>query len=123
MQTPHKAVALFFNLFFLMERPLEEVVALLLQTAKSAAANIEQTYRTQAARFAALQQSNPLDIHIEVLTFEELLAYAKEHHGTQAVEQIERNVLQTRQAGEDERDVVIRFIHDLTSLCNEKKGQ
>lgn len=118
VQTPHKAAAL-FNLF-LMERPLEEVIALLLQTAKSAAANIEQTYRAQAARFAALQQSIPLDIHVEVLTFEELVSYAKERHGMEAIEHIERNVLQTRQAEEDERDIVIRFIHELTSLCNEK---
>jgi arginine utilization protein RocB len=118
VQTPHKGVAL-YNLF-LMEKPLEKIMNELIEAAKRAAGNIEKAYKKQACRFADLQHSVPSELTVEVLTFDELLVYAINKHGADAIEQLKFSVYKGKKDNEDERDVTIQFVDEVVSLCHER---
>ncbi|MCP8968547.1 M20/M25/M40 family metallo-hydrolase [Ectobacillus ponti] len=115
VQTPHKAAVL-FNLF-VMEKPMEEIVRQLKGSAEAAARSIEETYRRQAQRFAKLQHSDPKELQVKVWTLQELLDYAVQTYGAEAVARLQDI---RPEKGEDERDVAVRFVDELASLCNEQ---
>jgi arginine utilization protein RocB len=116
VQIPHRAVTL-FNLF-LFEKTMDEIVEQLRGLMKTAAVSIEQNYAKQANKFAQLQRSTPGTIKINVLTFEELMAYAVKTYGKEEVDHIQTAAMESRAEGDD-REVTIRLVDQMAALCKE----
>ncbi len=116
VQIPHRAVTL-FNLF-LFEKTMDEIVDQLRGLMKTAAVSIEQNYAKQADKFAQLQRSTPGTININVLTFEELMAYAVKTYGKEEVDHIQTAAMESRAEGDD-REVTIRLVDQMAALCKE----
>ncbi|WCK55192.1 M20/M25/M40 family metallo-hydrolase [Aneurinibacillus sp. Ricciae_BoGa-3] len=116
VQIPHRAVAL-FNLF-LFEKSMDEIVDQLRCLMKTAAACIEQHYAKQAGRFAQLAGCTPETIHVNVLTFDELMAYAVKTYGQEEMADIQAAAMANREECDD-REATIRLVDKMAILCKE----
>ncbi len=116
VQIPHRAVTL-FNLFML-EKKMDDVVQPLIQAAKNAAERMKETYAHQVRKFADFAPFTPRQLKINVLTYEELMAYALKTYGEEQVNSIQANVL-ANSGAKDDRDVTIELVDELAILCKE----
>jgi arginine utilization protein RocB len=116
VQIPHRAVTL-FNLF-LLEKRMEDVVEPLLHAARNVAGKIIQSYEKQAAQYAAFDPFTPKQLEIRVLTYEELVDYAKKTYGHERVDALQADVLANR-GDKDDRDITIDLVDELAILCKE----
>ncbi|MED4751582.1 M20/M25/M40 family metallo-hydrolase [Brevibacillus choshinensis] len=116
VQIPHRAVTL-FNLF-LLEKRMEDVVEPLLQSAKKVAEQIKQTYVRHATQFAANAPFAPRELSINVLTYEQLHAYATKTYGEDRLIQLQADVVASR-GEKDDRDMTIELVDQLAILCKE----
>lgn len=116
VQTPHRAVTL-FNLFTL-EKRMDELIKPLLNIAREAAIEIEQTYEKRANQFLTFDPFHPPKPKINVLTYEDLYNYAIDTNGEKRVKEIEDTVLANKNA-KDDRDITIELVDELSILCKE----
>ncbi|WP_242143454.1 MULTISPECIES: M20/M25/M40 family metallo-hydrolase [unclassified Bacillus cereus group] len=117
VQIPHRAVTL-FNLF-LLEKTMPDVVSLLYKKAIGVAEKIEETYAKQAYHFSKYNPFIPPSLKVNVLTYEELVAYAIEQHGKETINKMQAIVLENRE-GKDDRAITIELVDRLAILCKEK---
>ncbi|MBS2969532.1 M20/M25/M40 family metallo-hydrolase [Metabacillus sp. KIGAM252] len=117
VQIPHIAVSLFNVLT--MQRPLEELHELLLQSAKTAAKEIEAHYIKRANSYSEKVPYKPDPFSVKVISYDELFSYAVKKAGKQEVERRIAN-LETEAGGEtDGRQTSIRIAAELAGLCKE----
>ncbi|MDF2680875.1 MAG: hypothetical protein K0R47_2065 [Brevibacillus sp.] len=116
VQIPHRAVTL-FNLF-LLEKRMEDVVEPLLQSAKKVAEQIKRTYVRHATQFAENAPFAPRELSINVLTYEQLHAYATNTYGEDRLIQLQADVVANR-GEKDDRDMTIELVDQLAILCKE----
>ncbi|MFY0544056.1 M20/M25/M40 family metallo-hydrolase [Brevibacillus sp. H7] len=116
VQIPHRAVTL-FNLF-LLEKKLDDVVEPLLQAARNVAERIKQAHGKRAAHFASFDPFTPQPLEINVLTYEELMAYAMNTYGKERIDRLQADVLSHR-TDKDEREITIELVDELAILCKE----
>lgn len=114
VQIPHRSVTL-FNLF-LLERSIEEVTDLLKEKASLAAAKIEVLYREQAERYASATGSTAAKHKVRVLTFEELVSYARQNLGEERIQKIVDTLIAQR-GEKDDREISIQIVDQLAILC------
>jgi arginine utilization protein RocB len=113
VQIPHRAVTL-FNLF-LYDKGIDERVTQLLSLAREVAAEIKETVLMQAQRYGTF---TPAETDINVLTYEQLYAYAARTHGQDRVEQILQEAVRRSDPG-DQRQTTINMVDELAILCKE----
>lgn len=116
VQIPHRAVTL-FNLF-LLEKRMEDVVEPLLAAARQAALRIKQAYEMHASQFGAYDPFTPRELAINVMTYEELLAYAVRTYGEEKLRQLQAEAVANR-GGKDDRDMTIELVDQVAILCKE----
>lgn len=116
VQIPHRAVTL-FNLF-LLEKRMEDVVEPLLQAARKVAEQLKQTYVRHASLFAQNAAFTPRDLSIQVMTYEQLHAYAVQTYGEEKLSQLQAEVAANR-GDKDDRDMTIELVDQLAILCKE----
>ncbi|SFF46741.1 Arginine utilization protein RocB [Paenibacillus algorifonticola] len=116
VQTPYRAAAM-FNLLML-ERTLEETIESLLATANQAARHIEADYAVKARACADYAMISIPDLHIKVLTYEELHQYAVATYGQERVEALAGKALKVSGPAGD-RDTTIAIVDELALLCKE----
>ncbi|PEJ40296.1 M20/M25/M40 family metallo-hydrolase [Bacillus pseudomycoides] len=117
VQIPHRAVTL-FNLF-LLEKTMTDVISLLHQKVTKVAEKIEDSYEKRAYRFSKYNPFIPPNLKVNVLTYEELIAYAIEQHGQEKIADIQSTVIKNRE-DKDDRAVTIDLVDKLAILCKEK---
>ncbi|QRG67492.1 M20/M25/M40 family metallo-hydrolase [Brevibacillus choshinensis] len=116
VQIPHRAVTL-FNLF-LLEKRMEDVVEPLLQAARRVADQLKQTYVRHASLFAKNAAFTPRDLSIQVMTYEQLYAYAVQTYGEEKLRQLQAEAVANR-GDKDDRDMTIELVDQLAILCKE----
>ncbi|WLR49694.1 M20/M25/M40 family metallo-hydrolase [Bacillus tianshenii] len=117
VQIPHSANVM-YNVM-MMERTMEEMTALLLNSAKKAATSIEEKFIQSARSFASMQSSyEPTEFNVKVLTYDELLAYAKKKHGEEEIER-RLNYVTSHRGDLGDRDFTVKLVQNLASLCRE----
>ncbi|MEN1967544.1 M20/M25/M40 family metallo-hydrolase [Lentibacillus sp. N15] len=109
-QTPYRSSAL-YNVF-VMERSASDVFDLFEQTAKDAAAKLNQDY----AAVCRANQVNPIG-EVTVIRYEKLLAYATNKFGTEFIEMIKADVQFHDEW--DEREKSLRMADKLMIQCQE----
>ncbi|MBD8070361.1 M20/M25/M40 family metallo-hydrolase [Bacillus sp. PS06] len=114
VQIPHIAVS-YFNLL-MMKRSLKEITDSLVRIAKCSSLRIEEHYMTQATKFASLQDFQPQQVKINVVTYEELYEAASERIGKKELELRQSNLIQRNQ-GIDDRNLSTLIVTELASLC------
>jgi arginine utilization protein RocB len=117
VQIPHRAVTL-FNLFVL-EKKMDEIVHSLLETTQKAAADMKRNYEKHAKNYVQYEPYIPQTVDIRTLTYQDLLEYAREHHGFEQIHQIEQRVLGGNMPNKDERELTIQLVDELAILCKE----
>ncbi|WP_439741212.1 M20/M25/M40 family metallo-hydrolase [Bacillus pseudomycoides] len=117
VQIPHRAVTL-FNLF-LLEKTMTDVISLLHQKVTKVAEKIENSYEKRAYRFSKYNPFIPPNLKVNVLTYEEFIAYAIEQHGQEKIADIQSTVIKNSE-DKDDRAVTIDLVDKLAILCKEK---
>ncbi|WKA54570.1 M20/M25/M40 family metallo-hydrolase [Planococcus shixiaomingii] len=109
-QTPYRAVAL-YNIF-LMKRNAAQVMSLFEETAKQAATLCNTAYRELCEREKVVGIGE-----VQVILYEDLLAYAEKKRGTAFIEGIKAEVLKHPEW--DEREKSLRIADKLMIQCHE----
>lgn len=82
---------------------MTDVVSLLRQKVTKVAEKIEEQYEKQAYRFSKYNPFIPPNMKVNVLTYEELIAYAIEQHGQEKINEIQFSIIKI-----EKRKMIVR---------------
>lgn len=116
-QIPHTAVTN-FNILS-MEQSIRNVNGNLLNIAKQSAEQIESHYLDKTKRFSNWQSFDPVDMKINVYTYEQLLEMAVNIYGEAEIDRRQAYIATNfKELGD--RDLSTRLVYDLAALCKDK---
>lgn len=116
VQIPHSSVSM-YNLL-MMNRTFSELHEKLVQVAKEAALNVEEFYKERVQRYNKFISFTPLDIKVNVFTYQELLQNAISKYGDKEIGRRMDELLANR-GDEGDRDFSTKLVADLAGLCKE----
>lgn len=116
VQIPHSSVSMYNVL--MMNRSFSKVHENLVQVAKEAALNVEEFYKERVQRFNKFISFTPLDIKVNVFTYQELLQNAISKYGDKEIGRRMDELLANR-GDEGDRDFSTKLVADLAGLCKE----
>ncbi|MBM7604531.1 arginine utilization protein RocB [Metabacillus crassostreae] len=116
VQIPHTSVSMYNILMF--NQAINDIHEKLLSVAKIAAINVEEFYKERATNYQQFVAFTPLDLNVNVFTYEELLEKAVAKSGESEVRR-RLNYLAANRGAQGDRDFSTRMVSELAGLCKE----
>ncbi|MGM7701858.1 M20/M25/M40 family metallo-hydrolase [Pseudalkalibacillus sp. Hm43] len=117
VQIPHVAVTM-YNLM-VMDRSVSEINKDLLSLASKVAKRIERHLYNHAMTFTQWESFEPLEHHISVFTYQDLLEKAIQQYGEAEIVRRQAYIAANYKVLGD-RDLSTRLVYDLASLCKDE---